>query len=259
MSKVKAYSTGSIFSRMNNRNILITGNSSGLGLGFSEYFLSKGNTVFGMSRRGCPVNHNSLRDICIDLNDLQAIPSSMQQLLGNEKNLDLAILNAGILGNIRDMQKTSIEQINKVMQINVWSNKILLDQMIQQNIKCKQIILISSGAAVSGNRGWGAYALSKATLNMLTQLYAQEMTDSHLCALAPGLVDTAMQDYLCDNEKADISDYPSLQALRDARGTNNMPMPADAVVKIASILPDILQQPSGCFLDIRKFKVNLNL
>ncbi len=237
---------------MSLKNILITGNSSGLGLGFTEYYLNHGDTVFGMSRRGCPIQHDNLHDIQTDLGDLESIASSLEQLLGTEKNFDLLILNAGILGNIIDMKNTSVKHINEVMRINVWSNKVLLDHLLQQDINCKQIILISSGASVRGNKGWGAYALSKTTLNMLTQLYAKEMLNSHLCALAPGLIDTAMQDYLCDNDKADINDYPSLQALRDARGTKNMPTPLIAAEKIAAVLPEVLQHPSGCFLDIRK-------
>ncbi len=238
---------------MRNKKILITGNSSGLGLGFTNYYLNQGSEVYGLSRRGCPINNNALFDIRCDVAKLDELSANLDKLLGNEGNLDLAILNAGILGDISDMQDTDVDFINNVMQINVWSNKMLLDHLIKKPIQCKQIVLISSGAAIRGNKGWGAYALSKATLNMLSQLYAAEMPNSHLCALAPGLVDTAMQDYLCDNNNADIKEFPSLQALRSARGTDAMPDPQKAAENIAAIIPKLMLEQSGSFVDVRNF------
>ncbi|MCP3870534.1 MAG: SDR family NAD(P)-dependent oxidoreductase [Gammaproteobacteria bacterium] len=44
----------------------------------------------------------------------------------------------------------------------------------------EQIVMISSGAAVLGNQGWGGYAISKAALSMLARLYAHEFTQTHI-------------------------------------------------------------------------------
>ncbi|MFW5816506.1 MAG: alcohol dehydrogenase, partial [Wenzhouxiangella sp.] len=107
------------------------------------------------------------------------------------------------------------------------------------------------GAAVNMNYGWGGYSLSKAALNNLIQLYAHEMTDTHLSALAPGLVDTAMQDYLCG--EVDSEEFPSVQKLKDARGTDHMPDARQAAETILDLLPDLrANQPSGSFVDIRQ-------
>lgn len=236
---------------MHYTNVLISGNSSGIGLALTQKLLNAGSTVFGFSRRGCPLQDAQLHDIRCDLGELQAISASLDNLLEGQQHLDLVILNAGILGEIRNLQDTSVTDIEDMMRINVWSNKILLDWLIASNIRCNQIVLISSGAAVNGNKGWGAYSLSKATLNMLTMLYAHEMPHCHLSALAPGLVDTAMQDYLCDPEQADADAYPSLQRLRDARGTEDMPTPDAAAQKLLDAFPALLEIDSGSFRDIR--------
>jgi NAD(P)-dependent dehydrogenase (short-subunit alcohol dehydrogenase family) len=114
-----------------------------------------------------------------------------------------------------------------------------------------RIVLVSSGAAIRGHRGWGAYALSKATLNMLAQLYAHEFPDSQLLAVAPGLVDTAMQAVLGDPAQTDAVRFPSLQRLRDARGTEAMPGPVDAAARIMDLLPGLADRPSGSFVDVR--------
>ena len=233
-------------------HVLITGNSSGIGRAFTEQYLARGAQVYGLSRRGFGGQHARLHDIRCDLGRLELIPTALDALLDGVTRLDLVLLNAGILGEIRELHQTSMESIERVMAINVWANKVLLDWLIAQRIEVGQIVLISSGAAVVGGKGWGAYSLSKATLNMLTQLYAHEFPNSHLSAVAPGLVDTAMQDYLCDEKTVDGERYPSLQRLRAARGSDAMPQPGDAAARIIGQLERIRREmPSGAFVDIR--------
>ena len=162
---------------MSSPTAFITGNSSGLGEGLSSTLLSQGYQVYGCSRRGCHLTGN-IEDIRCDLTDFDSIAIALEQLLGNLNSLDLVILNAGILGQLKDMSATSIGDLQTIMDINVWSNKFILDWLLKSDIRIKQILLMSSGAAVLGNKGWGGYALSKATLNMLGRLYAHEFLGS---------------------------------------------------------------------------------
>ncbi|MCW8902354.1 MULTISPECIES: SDR family NAD(P)-dependent oxidoreductase [Sedimenticola] len=233
------------------RTVLITGNSSGLGHGLTEVYLDKGWEVYGVSRRGCTDLTGKLKDIRCDLTDYEAVPLALETLLMGIGHLDVVILNAGILGKVQDMADSSLAYIQQVMEANVWSNKVLLDWLLKSGIRIDQIVLISSGASINGNRGWGAYALSKATLNMLTQLYAHEFPHTHLTALAPGLVDTAMQDVLCDPAQVDEDQFPSVAKLRAARETPAMPKPREAGLLIADAIPGLKQLPSGSFADIR--------
>lgn len=233
------------------RTVLITGNSSGLGHGLTEVYLDKGWEVYGVSRRGCKDLPGKLKDIRCDLTDYEAVPLALETLLMGISHLDVVILNAGILGKMQDMADSSLADIQQVMDANVWSNKVLLDWLLRSGIRIDQIVLISSGAAITGNRGWGSYALSKATLNMLTQLYAHEFPHTHLAALAPGLVDTAMQDVLCDPAQVDEEQFPSVAKLRAARETPAMPKPRAAGLLIADAIPGLKQLPSGSFADIR--------
>lgn len=231
--------------------LFITGNSSGLGRGLTQAFLQSGWHVYGMSRRGCEGLEGDLNDIQCDLGDLDSIVPALDQLTQTTRHFDLVILNAGLLGPIQDLSQTPIETIETLMRVNVWSNKVILDWLLQSKTSVDQIVLISSGAAVNGNRGWGGYSLSKSTLNMLTNLYAPEFPNTHLCALAPGLVDTKMQDYLCDPEKVDDDIYTSVKKLRSARHTEAMPQPLDAAWQIINVLPQLRSLPSGKFADIR--------
>jgi benzil reductase ((S)-benzoin forming) len=233
---------------MDNGRVLITGNSSGLGEGLSQVYLEKGWQVYGCSRRGCALE--GVQDIRLDLSDFDAVPLALCTLLDGVEGLDLVVLNAGVLGEIRDLHETPVEQLREIMEINVWANKVIMDWLHQWGRSIGQVVMISSGASVLGNRGWSGYALSKATLNMLAKLYSHEFPETHIAAIAPGLIDSAMMDYLCDVPDPDA--YPALVRLRGARGTETMPDPYNAARRIVTIMEKIRDYPSGSFIDIRQ-------
>lgn len=233
------------------KTALITGNSSGLGYALTEQYLQQNWHVYGLSRRGCHGLKGDLDDIQCGLENHENITPALEKLLGKVKHLDLVILNAGILGEIRHIRTTPLNDIQQIMDINVWANKLILDWLLNKAISVEQVIAISSGAAVNGNKGWSGYSLSKATFNMLTRLYAVECPDTHFIALAPGLIDTAMQDYLCDEDKLSTEDFPSLAKFRQSRGTENMPSPEQTAKNIIKLIPTLRQYDSGAFADIR--------
>ncbi len=231
-------------------NLLITGNSSGLGRGLTETYLQRGARVFGCSRRGCQELTGELHDIRCDLTDFDRVPQALGELLADAKELDLVFLNAGILGRIEPLSRTPMADLQRIMDVNLWSNKAVMDWLLNWGRPVRQVIMMSSGAAVLGNKGWGGYALSKAGLNMLAKLYAHEFPDTHICTLAPGLIDTAMMDYLC--AEPDPEEYPALRRIRDARGSDIMPGPLQAAEKVASVVDALREYPSGEFVDIRQ-------
>jgi NAD(P)-dependent dehydrogenase (short-subunit alcohol dehydrogenase family) len=85
---------------------------------------------------------------------------------------------------------------------------------------------------------------------MLAKLYAHEMPDTHIVSLAPGLIDSDMMTYLC--EQADADKFPALERLRKARGSEAMQTPAEAAENIASVVKELRRFESGSFIDIRQ-------
>ncbi len=238
---------------MSKAPVFITGISRGLGAGLVRHYLREGNPVYGVSRSGwqgeLPQPAGALHEAKADLSQFDEIDNTLAGLLNGVEHLQLVVLSAGILGGIQDLADTSLAQIREVMDINVWANKCILDGLLRSSIQIEQIVLISSGAAVNGNRGWGAYGLSKAALNMLTQLYAHEFVNTHLSAFAPGLVDTGMQDYLCD--EVDTVKFPSVANIKAARDTGFMPTPDEMAGPMAEAFLRLREKPSGGFFDIR--------
>ncbi len=234
--------------------MLITGASSGIGLGLARAALTRGTQVLALQRRSSPLlGESRFSERLHDLTDETGTAAAVQRLLGDRRRVDLVVLNAGVLGTIADLNETSLDDIRRVMEINTWANKTLLDALFGAGCTIDQVVGISSGAAVSGNRGWNAYALSKAAFVMLLKLYAAERPQTHFCSVAPGLVDTAMQDVLCSRDAATMERFPSLQRIASRRGTPDMPSPDGVAERLLDCFEAVRTEPSGAFVDIRNF------
>jgi len=224
--------------------IFITGIGSGLGEALAKEYLEAGEEVFALSRH-LPKSlekYDKLNFYKLNLFAVEDIKDALNNLLG-ECDLDIAILNAAIVGELKDMSETSLHEIQSVMNLNVWANKVILDFL--KGVAVKQIVAISSGASVSGARGWNAYSLSKATLNMLIKLYSNEMPNTHLTSLAPGLIDTPMMEKIL--KYSDEERFPTVKRLKDSARL----APEDAARLLIDNFKNLLEYPSGEYIDIR--------
>ncbi|MEN8661068.1 MAG: SDR family NAD(P)-dependent oxidoreductase [Lentimonas sp.] len=234
-----------------NKHIFITGVSSGLGYGLAKAYLERGDFVYGCSRRVPEaLVEKGLKHLILDLSDAETSESRLGEWVSSIGVLDVVILNAGKLGEIRDMSETPLLDLRETMEVNVWSNKWILDVLFQKVETVSQVVVISSGASQSGSRGWNGYSLSKAALNMLVKLYAGEALETHFTALAPGLIDTSMQDYLT-NLPVDAR-YAPLEILKAAKGTKAMPDGETCARMLIDAFPKLLDLESGSYADIRK-------
>jgi benzil reductase ((S)-benzoin forming) len=231
--------------------ILITGISKGLGSGLANYYLNKGETVYAIGRNKNKVLEGfpDFKFLSQDLSKFDEMELTIPGFIGQAGEIDLVILNAGVLPEIKDLGDCSIEEITGVMDVNVWSNKILIDILFRKLKNIRQIAAVSSGASVYGNRGWNAYSISKAALNMLIKLYAAEHKNTHFCSIAPGLIDSGMQDYI--RSLPDDPRFPSVTKLKDAKRSGRMPGPDEAGKVVAESLVKALKEESGSFLDVR--------
>lgn len=227
------------------QNILITGVSSGLGQALAKTYLENGDTVYAIGR-SMPKKLDLYPHFFFfpyDLSETFMLQAALKEFV-QQRSFDIVILNAGVLGDINTLTQTDLADIKNVMEVNVWANKELIDTL-QKHAHVKQIVGISSGAAVNGSKGWGAYSLSKTSLNMLLNVYAKELPDIHFTALAPGVIDTPMVRHIID--KVDDSIFPSAKQLKNA----HIQAAQEAAKNLIAIFPKLLTYQSGSFLDVR--------
>lgn len=225
------------------KNILITGCSSGLGLALTNYYLDKEYIIYGISRTKPNIEHENFNFKEYDLSKIELINQELTAFLSQVKEFEVVYLNAGMLGGIKILKDLSIDEIKEVLDLNVFANKELLD--ILSPMQIKTIIGISSGASIKGSKGWGAYSLSKSSLNMLLSLYSKEMLDTKLLAVAPGVIETPMTDVI----RFDVDDniFTSAKVLKEGE----IQQPLDAAARLDEVVKRADEFESGSFIDVR--------
>jgi alcohol dehydrogenase len=128
---------------------------------------------------------------------------------------------------------------------------MIVDHLITNNIKVKQVVAISSGASKNTYTGWGAYSISKAALNMMMKVYAEEQPEIHFLSISPGPVDTPMQDFI--NENIDGDKFKWKKKFTDMKENNTLPSASSIANNFFNLLPELKKDyTSGSFLDLRK-------
>ena len=213
--------------------VLITGINRGIGKGLVEEYLKRNYEVYAIGRS------NPFDNIKFYRCDLRAIERIKEGVESFNTKFDLVILNAGILGEIKELSKWSVKELEDIFLVNVWSNKVLIDFLAPIS---KKIVAISSGAAVNGNAGWGGYAISKCALNMMINIYAKEI-DTKIYALAPGVIDTDMVRKVISGDR---DRFNSLNRVDESKIELEV-----GVKRLVEAIDKLDEYPSGSFLDVR--------
>ena len=231
-------------------NVLITDTNSGFGHALAMEFLNTGASVYGISRRP----NNRLIDfpdyyhLTQDLMKLDELKNNIINFLGNLETLDLVILNAGMLPEFKDIRKTPIENITSMLNLNLLANKLIVDIILEQVPDVYQIVAISSGSAINGDRGWNGYAISKAALNTLIKLYAGEIPDTHFSAIEPGIIDAETDEEIYSLlNKGHKGVNGQLEINKNGKITN----PKYAANYMVEAMGIILQEESGTYSEVR--------
>ena len=223
-------------------NVLITGSSSGLGLALAQSLCEQGDEVYGISRSQTPL---PIKQITCDFNQLDTLKEKLSELTQNI-SFDYVFLNAGLLGKIAVVSELSHDDFLTVFNVNVFANKIIIDDLLRNN-NVKNIIGISSGAALKSYFGWSIYCSSKAAFKQLISAYADENPSVHFLSLAPGIVKTKMQDHLYS---IDATEIPSLEKFHSLY--NTMETPEIVAKRIIENLKSLDKLPTGSFFDLRE-------
>lgn len=102
----------------------------------------------------------------------------------------------------------------------------------------KVIINVSSGAGKNAVDGWSVYCATKAGLDMFTRTIVEELKidgkrNVFAFAVAPGIVDTAMQDHI---RSVSAGDFSRLQHFIDYKNTDQLAHPDFVAQKFLAIL-----------------------
>tara|TARA_R110000737_G_scaffold278194_1_gene284985 strand:- start:1984 stop:2721 length:738 start_codon:yes stop_codon:yes gene_type:complete len=132
--------------------------------------------------------------------------------------LDGALLNASMLGELTPFNQIHEQIWQDVMQVNVNAQFLLAQALIPVLAKAKSASLVftSSGVGNKGKAYWGAYSVSKFATEGMMQVIADEYENSPLRTnvVNPGATNTNMRSsaYPAEN-KADIASAEDIMPL----------------------------------------------
>ncbi|MFK7785716.1 MAG: SDR family NAD(P)-dependent oxidoreductase [Crocinitomicaceae bacterium] len=197
--------------------IFITGVSRGLGKAIAELYLSKGERVTGIGR-SADIKDENFTFVQCDLSDLNAVRNLEFPTLNEPITL---INNAGIIGEISRISEMENSDIERVLNVNV-SAPVILNHNIYSNVANKDLftlVNISSGAANRAIPSWASYCASKAALNMHTETFFLEEQEKgnapRVYAVAPGVIDTGMQDQIRSANPDNFSALDNFKSLKE--------------------------------------------
>ena len=191
---------------MAGRTALITGASRGIGRAAALALAGAGAHVILVARTtgGLEETDDAIQKIGgtatlvpMNLRDFDAIDRLGASIYERWGKLDAMLGNAGVLGTLTPLAQITPKGFAEVMEVNVTANWRLIrsmDPLLRQS-DAGRVLFVSSGAAKRHTPYWGAYAVSKAALEMLALTYAAECRETNLKVnlLNPGPMRTAMR------------------------------------------------------------------
>jgi len=208
---------------LNDKNVLVTGGSRGIGKACVEMFLKSGANVaftFNSAKEKADKiiksynGSSKIKYYKLNLAELNEIENKVGNILNDFNNVDILVNNAGIWKEAA-IDKMTMEEWNEMMNINLTSayliTKLLVPKMKERRFG--RIINIASTAGQRGEAFHSHYAASKGGMISLTKSLAAELGEFNITVncVAPGWVITDMtSDSLADSEinKKVLSDIP---------------------------------------------------
>jgi len=203
---------------LENKNVLLTGASKGMGLAMAQGLVNHGANVVISSRKldQCEKAAKTIND-SVDQekafayscntsskDELNALVDFSMSKLGSITTL---VCNAGVNSFFGSMSEIDDESYDKTMNTNVKSNHWLIN-MVSPFMKESgggSIMITSSIAAFDASETLGTYSISKLAVLGLVRNYASELgpLNIRVNAICPGLVKTDFSKLLWENPDAE--------------------------------------------------------
>ncbi|MGK7754009.1 MULTISPECIES: SDR family oxidoreductase [unclassified Roseovarius] len=188
---------------MQDKTVLITGASRGIGAATARHFAALGANVVLAARSTAAIEEiaSEIGDralaVSCDVSRYDDVSAAVAAATDRFGGLDVLIGNAGVIEPIAHLSDVDPDAWDKVIDINLKGvfHGMRAALPVMKQAGSGTIITISSGAATSALEGWSHYCASKAAALMLTRAADKENRDHgiRVLGLSPGTVATDMQ------------------------------------------------------------------
>lgn len=219
---------------------LVTGHTKGLGLALlnalaaepDNELVALGRAPEGPIRGGVQLH--------VDLADAAAIDATFdrveQRLAGKRFAKAVLINNAGVIAPVGRVETVDAAQLERSLAVNFTAPILLMRRFLHATAPLapvRRVINISSGAGRRAIFGWGAYCAAKAGIDMVSSVMALEAktarTGIEIVSLAPGVIDTPMQEVV---RSASPEDFVDVARFRQMKAAGELRDPAEVAADI---------------------------
>jgi len=204
-----------------NKNALITGAGSGIGaqiailLARQKYHtIITGKSLYSLKNTETLIvkNGGSCTLVELDMNDFIGIDKLGLEIFKKWRKLDILISNAAILGTLGPIHHQNSDEFIRVLNVNLISNHRLIRSVepLLKNSVQPVASFLSSSVANEAKPFWGAYAVSKASLQHMVKIWSMENQHNNLSIsiVNPGKTNTKMRKQAMPGEKSDNLQTP---------------------------------------------------
>ncbi len=210
---------------MKNKIMLITGTRKGIGKYLAEYYLDKGLTVIGCSRRESSIDHKNYFHHELDVSDEKAVISMVRSVKKEFGGIDVLLNNAGV-ASMNHILITPYKTIKEMTMTNYYGTFLFLREVSKVMLKKKygRIVNFSSIATPLKWDGEAAYAASKAAVENLTQIAAREVAEYGITVNALGStpVWTDMINRVPQDKLDTLLERQAIKRLGEMRDVSNL-------------------------------------
>jgi NAD(P)-dependent dehydrogenase (short-subunit alcohol dehydrogenase family) len=192
-----------------NKVTIVTGGGSGIGLAIAEKFVENNITtiIIGRDKNKLDKAKEQLGELCIpmqgDLNDLEAIPGLVNEIIEEYGHIDVLVNNAGI-NMKKELTEVTDEEFQRIILTNVTAVFAISREVAKHMIEkgSGSIINISSMASQYGIPKVIAYSASKSAIEGMTRAMAVELSPKgiRVNCIAPGFIATDMSAKALNND-----------------------------------------------------------
>ena len=220
--------------RYENKIVLVTGASRGIGAAIAARFAKEGAVVIVNYSGNDEAADRTVENILAangkaekykcQVDSYEETEKMITYIMDKYKRIDILINNAGITkdGLIMRMKE---EDFDRVIDVNLKGTFNCIRHVSRYMLKQRsgRIINMSSVVGIAGNAGQVNYSASKAGVIGITKSAAKELASRGITvnAVAPGYIDTDMTKVLSDEQKKSVLDMIPLSRMGSVDDISN--------------------------------------
>lgn len=183
-----------------NKRIILTGSSSGIGHALLRYFIQEGAIVYASSRNERELTTKDKQECIFELLDLsneKNVENYIKGIIQKEDSIDILINNAGVAHNLALVEDISSDMLSSIVKDNLLPTFNMIKYVIpvMKRNNSGTIINMSSRAGRRAVPKLSAYTAAKFAVRGLTESAAKEVQDTGIkcISISPAGVNTGMR------------------------------------------------------------------